>query len=96
MKQISPIDMTEPMPLLPPPQRDLSAVFKALDETNCTIADAFIALLTKKQFKRSARLTELLRQSGSILKALISHSRLPMSAGKIAGEALHPLYAREI
>ncbi|KAM6501132.1 hypothetical protein JOM56_004146, partial [Amanita muscaria] len=55
-----------------------------------------MALLTEKRFKRSNKLTELLGQSGDILKALLSHSRLPNSAKRTACEAIHPLYAREI
>ena len=83
-------------PLLPPPPKDLTAVFRALHEANCTVADITVAILTEKRFKRSPRLAELLRQSEDVLKALISHSRLPTSAAKTACKAMHPLYAREI
>jgi len=81
--------MTEPTLPLPPPQKDFTLVFQALRQANCTVADVVIALLTEKRFKRNTKLMELLQQAGSILKALILHSRLPKSVGEIACKATH-------
>ena len=86
--------MTEPFVLLP--ETDFTAVLQAFHQSNCTVADLVIALLTEKRFKRSTKLAELLRRSGDILKVLLSHTRLPASAKKVASEAMRPLYAKEI
>lgn len=88
--------MSEPVPLLPAPQKDFTAIFRAIHEANCTLADIVLAILTEKRFRRSPRLLELLQQSGDVLKALISHPRLPVSARQAACKATHLLYAREI
>ena len=79
-----------------PTETDFTAVFQAFRQSNSTVADLVIALLTEKCFKRSTKLAELLKQSGKILKVLLSHTRLPASAKKAASNAMQPLYAKEI
>ena len=77
-------------------ETDFTAVFRAFHQSNSTVADLVIALLTEKRFKRSTKLAELLQRSGNILKVLLSHTRLPASAKKAASNAMQPLYAKEI
>jgi len=80
----------------PPPQRDFTAILNAFDASGCSIPDLVIALLTERRFKSSAYTAGLLQQSGDVLKSLLRHARLPGNAEKVACEALHRVYVREI
>ena len=79
-----------------PPQRDFTAILDAFDASGCSIPDLIIALLTERRFKSSAYTAELLQQSGNVLRSLLTHAKLPRNAEKVACEALHRVYVREI
>jgi hypothetical protein len=86
--------MPEPERQQPIPPEGFTGILNAFDQAGYTIPELLLALLTDKHFKKSAYTLELLRRSGDILQALLSHAGIPKEAEKAASKALHPVCAR--
>jgi hypothetical protein len=78
------------------PGKDFNPVISALLGSGISIVELFMALLSKKWFKKHLLTKNLLENAKIIIELLLGHTCLPDDTCDMACALVEPMYAREI